>query len=316
MANYITIDGGTTNTRISLVCDFKVIDTVKYHVGAAAESKEGGLLKKAVKDGIRTVLENNNMCETDIERILASGMITSEFGLCRLEHLTAPCGKDELAEAMHEVVIEEISKIPFVFARGVKTAGESFEKLDMMRGEETELMGVSETFEAECIYVLPGSHSKLVHTDENGRICRFSTELTGEFLSAVSENTILRNSVSLKTKKINEDFLQKGYLFAKTDGINAALFKVRILDKLAGCSEEEVFSFFLGAVLMSEVENIIKADVKKVILCGKRELKVPMGMLIVAGSEKCVTIVDDAVTENASAYGVIRLYEHRKLRLG
>ena len=61
-----------------------------------------------------------------MERILASGMITSEFGLCLLEHLIAPCGMGELAASMHEVVLEDISKIPFVFARGVKTCGEEF----------------------------------------------------------------------------------------------------------------------------------------------------------------------------------------------
>ena len=34
MAVYITIDGGTTNTRISLVCDSEIKDTVKLNIGA------------------------------------------------------------------------------------------------------------------------------------------------------------------------------------------------------------------------------------------------------------------------------------------
>ncbi len=311
MANYITIDGGTTNTRISLVCDFNVIDTLKYSVGAASESKESGLLKNTVAKGITDILDRNNMCEGDVERILASGMITSEFGLCLLEHLTTPCGVRELAVAMHEVVLEDISKIPFVFARGVKTSGKKFECFDMMRGEETELMGIAEKLEADCLYVLPGSHSKLVLTDNEEKICEFSTELTGELISAVSNDTILRNSVDLNTKTIDEAYLQKGYAFAKEKGINAAFFKVRILDKLLGCSKEEIYSFFIGAALEPEIENIINSDASKIVICGKRVLKNPTAVLAGNNSSKVIEVVDDNITEHATAYGVIRLYEYK-----
>ena len=34
MANYITIDGGTTNTRISLIKDLTITDTLKFNIGA------------------------------------------------------------------------------------------------------------------------------------------------------------------------------------------------------------------------------------------------------------------------------------------
>jgi len=312
MTNYITIDGGTTNTRISLVRDFNVIDTVKYSVGAASESKESGKLKTAVKEGIEILLERNNMSSDKIERVLASGMITSEYGLCQLEHLTVPCGKDELARAMHETILDDISEIPFVFARGVKTQGDSFESIDMMRGEETELMGISETFEPECLYVLPGSHSKLVLTDSSGRILDFKTELTGELIAAVSGNTILRNSVNLSLPCDSEEYLVKGFEYARENGINAALFKVRILDKMMNCSKAETLSFFIGAALSAEVENIIASDAKRVVICGKKELKIPTAVLVTAFSDKEVETVDEIITENASAFGVIRLYEHKK----
>ena len=42
MSNYIAIDGGTTNTRINLVKDYLVTDTVSYNIGArkGIENKE------------------------------------------------------------------------------------------------------------------------------------------------------------------------------------------------------------------------------------------------------------------------------------
>lgn len=86
-------------------------------------------------------MKNNGLCETDIECILASGMITSEFGLCNLEHIKTPAGICELHNSMYKTYINEISELPFVFIRGVKTDAEVYENFDMMRGEETKLMG-------------------------------------------------------------------------------------------------------------------------------------------------------------------------------
>ena len=34
MSLYITIDGGTTNTRITIVKNKKIIDTIKLNIGA------------------------------------------------------------------------------------------------------------------------------------------------------------------------------------------------------------------------------------------------------------------------------------------
>ena len=75
MANYITIDGGTTNTRVSLVKDYEIIGTVKISLGARSgiDSKEP--LKNAIKDGIEKLLSDNDLSENDITRILAAGMI-------------------------------------------------------------------------------------------------------------------------------------------------------------------------------------------------------------------------------------------------
>ena len=310
MTNYITIDGGTTNTRINLVSDFVIKDTLKFNIGAAAGLENKELLKNTIKAGIAEILKKNNLQEKDIKRILASGMITSEGGLCNLEHLKAPCGICELANGLYETKFENISEIPFVFARGVKTLGENFSDIDMMRGEETELMGLGETIEKDSLYVLPGSHSKLVYTDEKGRIYKFTTELTGELISAISKNTILKGSIDLKPYDLNEEFLELGYTYTKENGINAALFKVRILDKLLNNKAEDVFSFFIGTILTHEIENIIKSDARKVVICGKHELREPTALLVKKHSDKKVVTVSDEVSANASTYGIIRIYEH------
>ena len=211
MSNYITVDSGTTNTRISLVRDLKVIDTLKFNVGAKNGIDNKTLLRNTIRTGIKQMLTKNNISENNITRILASGMITSEFGLCPLEHIVVPVGISELHNSMEEVVLNDISEIPFVFIRGVKTKADDMETADIMRGEETEIMGVMTSEDCECVYILPGSHSKIIQTDKSQRITGFLTMLTGELASAVAQNTILKSSVKFEFSEIDREYIIKGY---------------------------------------------------------------------------------------------------------
>lgn len=309
MRNYITIDGGTTNTRVSLVRDNCIVSVKKISVGARIGLENKELLKSELKKVIEDILSGNGLSECDIERIIASGMITSEGGLVCLEHLKTPCGIDELSKGLYETTISEVSEIPFVFIRGVKTDGDSFEDIDMMRGEETELIGLNDTMEKNCLYVMPGSHSKLCYTDEKGRITDFSTELTGELIAAVSNNTILSSSIKLNESDIDCEYLFKGYEYALKNGINSAFFKVRILDKLCQKNPDQVYSFFIGTALSSEISNIIKSQAQKIIICGKAQLKKATSMLLEKYSPKSVFVADEKMCDNAPSYGAVRIYE-------
>jgi 2-dehydro-3-deoxygalactonokinase len=66
---------------------------------------------------------------------------------------------------------------------------------DVMRGEETKLLGlVAETPDAGGVFVLPGTHSKWVQL-ARGRVTRFRTAMTGEIFDAVAEHSLLRHTL-------------------------------------------------------------------------------------------------------------------------
>ena len=77
MSLYITIDGGTTNTRINLAKNREIIDIIRLNIGARSGIENKDLLKSALKDTIKKILDTNHINEKDITCILASGMITS-----------------------------------------------------------------------------------------------------------------------------------------------------------------------------------------------------------------------------------------------
>ena len=308
MRTYITIDGGTTSTRVNLFKNGGILDTVKLNIGARIAIEDRRKYISSIKNAVSEIIFRNKA--DNVERILASGMITSEFGLCNLPHIKTPAGIDKLHEAMHEITIEEISDIPIVFMRGVKTDNKDFCDFDMMRGEETELMGIMHEKYGRCIYVLPGSHSKIIKTNNEGQIVSFSTMLTGEMIASLSQYTILKDSVDLSVNKINREYLLKGYEFAKTAGINNALFKVRILKNNFNCSKEETYGFFIGIILCDEISNILKADVETVVIGGKEQIKKAISLILREKTDKNIIEIDEKTVELSTSVGMVKIYEH------
>lgn len=308
MRTYITIDGGTTSTRISLVKDNVVCDRVRLDIGARTSITERDKYVSSIKNAIDDIIDRNNA--NDVARILASGMITSEFGLCNLPHIVAPAGIGELHETMYETTIKEISDIPFVFVRGVKIESENLSECDMMRGEETELFGILNEKYGDCVYVLPGSHSKIIRTDAHNRIVSFSTMLTGEMMAALSHGTILKDAVDITTNSLNEKYLLMGYDLAQTEGINKALFKIRILKNCFGCTKEELYSFFMGVVLCDEISKIITDDAKTVVIGGRAQIKEATALILKEKSDKKVIELDETTVNNSTCVGAVRIFEY------
>ena len=305
----ITVDGGTTNTRLSLVRNGEIIDTLKYGVGACLGCSDKEPIYRSLRNGIDELCKRNSINESDISCVIASGMITSEGGLYNLPHLIAPVTINDLASSIYKTKFSEITDIPFYLIRGVKTAYKADLSLDMMRGEETELFGLSEQIEPDSIYLLPGSHTKIIYVDSDSCISGIHTSLSGEMMNAVLNDTILKNSISFDTRgSLSHKYLISGYNFAKNHGVSAAFFKVRVIDKQISAASNECFSFFLGAALQGDVDNVITSTASRVIIGGKRELREPLSVLIRSLSSMSVIEVDDSACACASVIGAMRIY--------
>ncbi len=62
-----------------------------------------------------------------------------------------------------------------------------------MRGEETQLLGVTES-DFTGLVCIPGTHSKWIKI-EGGRVVEFSTYMTGELFSVIAQHSILAHAV-------------------------------------------------------------------------------------------------------------------------
>ena len=178
MMTILTIDTGTTNTRVSLWRGGHTLAQQSTQVGVrdTAISGSRAVLQGAVRETIKAVLAQADATADTVTLAVASGMITSALGLHEVPHLPAPAGLDDLAQGMVRVEVPEVFAKPIWFVPGVRNEVSmssllDFEAMDMMRGEEVEVMGLLEQLglNGPAMLVLPGSHTKFISLDQDER---------------------------------------------------------------------------------------------------------------------------------------------------
>ncbi len=301
----IALDGGTTNTRLTLMEDGKIVNRKKLSVGIR-DGKEA--LTAELHGGISEFLAELRMSESDIEVIAASGMVTSELGLYTVPHTVAPAGKTELKERAVRVNLPDICGIPFAFIPGVKTFADtkmSLADMDIMRGEEAETVAILDRMNLEngtVTLILPGSHMKIV-TCESGRITAFTTTMTGELSRAAAENTILKNTIGdVFFKDIDKDALKSGFALCDDIGVAAALFKLRVAGNFRGDDTRTVYSMLLGIILHDDVKAVAKKTCDTILIGGSDPFRTAY-LTLLEGAASTVAEVPEELAENAAAYG-------------
>lgn len=164
-------------------------------------------------------------------------------------------------------------------------------------------------YSEEGVYILPGSHSKIIKTDAQGRIVDFTTMLTGEMFGALSQNTILKDAVVLGDFDVDKDFLMQGYRYCLKNGVNEALFKVRILKNIFKKNPAEIYNFYMGVILCDEVGYVLAQNPPKIVIGGKKQFKESLAVLLGELTGAVVVQIGEAEVDASSSLGMIRIYE-------
>lgn len=283
----ITLDSGTTNTRAVLWDQNRqavAIATSQTGVRNTAIDGNNKKLQEAVRLCICKVLKKSRLEISDVDRIIASGMITSDIGLEEVPHVSAPADAEKLAGQMKDVLIKEVCSLPISFIPGIKNCEnlitiDNYATMDIMRGEEVESIAIMEHFPKGSPYllVLPGSHMKFVAINDKGEISGCLTTISGELLSAVTHNTVIADAVGhgfLEDGAYDQKMVLEGYRAAAKSGIGHACFLARILNRFVESDHQKIAGFVLGAVLQSDLMAVrqglpgVECDTP-VIICGK-----------------------------------------------
>lgn len=326
----ITIDGGTTNTRVALWDEDKKIKYfVKSKIGVRDVAREGNNngLKKTLRQMIQRLMEDKKLSFDNIESIYACGMLTSNVGIWELPHLPAPAGIEDYLSGIQEETIPDIIPYPICFIPGMKNRKNVFgldevDCMDMMRGEEMETIALMERFPDKAVlYVLPGSHTKFVSVNEKGQMTGCLTSMAGEILSLLTENSILADAVgkSFATTSYNQEMLFAGAKESWKSGLSRAAFLTRIVSQFVAESKEECASFLLGAVLADDIRaakdsNALAGTEKmKIVIAGKEPLSSALQQLFLQeGTFSDVHVFENSENVLLSGYGMCLIHEKRR----
>ena len=258
----IGVDWGTSSFRAyRLTADGRVIDRTTSPTGIMFV--DGGRFADVLR---RAILPWVNAGE---RHVLLSGMIGSRQGWIEAPYLPCPAGAADLAGATIPVPfdIAEVRLVPGV------TAEDAAGVPEVMRGEETQIIGALAEFGVGGVACMPGSHSKWVRV-ESGRITGFSTFMTGEAFAAFSGHTILGRMMKADAPA-DPEALRRGLArSADPGGLLRHLFGVRTLGLFGRLSDTSSASYLSGLLLGHEVRAALAAaiDAGPVVLIGDPKL--------------------------------------------
>ncbi len=180
--------------------------------------------------------------------ILLCGMVGSRQGWVEAPYLPCPAG---IADLAHSAIHVPFSRAQVRLIPGVAGADECGVP-EVMRGEETQTMGILETCEGDGLVCFPGSHSKWVHLQDSN-ISGFRTYFTGELFAAVQKCTILGRTMAGSDANTGEAFERGLARAADSGGLLHHLFGVRTLALTRQLEEHDSASYLSGLLIGHEV---------------------------------------------------------------
>jgi 2-dehydro-3-deoxygalactonokinase len=241
---YIIIDCGSTNTRLYLMDQESVADKYEIAIGVNSTVTTGNnqQLKQELTQAIEKLLEKNDLNVKQVDFAIASGMITSNLGLMEIPHLVAPVNINDFARHTVQVAGNEILPLdlPIIFIPGVKNdmgeaTWDNIRRIDLMRGEETQAIGViaSMKLTLPAIIVELGSTTKLIHINRDGAIAGSITSLSGQVYAAVRKETFINASIVNNEKKeesiFSTEILKHAYECVSKTGLLRSLLFTRFI---------------------------------------------------------------------------------------
>jgi 2-dehydro-3-deoxygalactonokinase len=179
---------------------------------------------------------------------------------------------------------------------------------DVMRGEETQLLGALALGHGDGWYVLPGTHSKWVQL-RDGCVADFATYMTGELFSLLSRHGTLAGAAAAGSAARDGDShpFERGVAAAGRSGLSNALFGCRaqvVAGRMPAAHMSEYLSGLLIGAEWHDVSRRTGGAPQRVGLIGSPELA--QRYAGVAALFGCHIDVVDSRGAQLAALGVLR----------
>jgi 2-dehydro-3-deoxygalactonokinase len=213
---------------------------------------------------------------TDVP-VMVSGMASSSIGMAEVPYATLPFPTDGSQASMQRFESRPAFRHDLFLISGVRS------EQDVMRGEETQLIGLMKLLESsghgrqDVLCIFPGTHSKHLHIQDE-KLVHFKTYMTGELFDVMRRHSILKDSVDYSAyadlPDIAVEAFQEGVRQAASSSILNTLFSVRTNQLFDKISKEENAFYLSGLLIGTELNQLKSTNEGLLILCGGSNLSV------------------------------------------
>jgi len=255
--------------------------------------------------------------EIDIAKLplVISGMAISSIGMMNMPYENLPFS---VASTTGFECRFQQNGAPILLVTGVCSTD------DLMRGEETQMIGLYHTPELNNvlphngIFVLPGTHSKHISVSDKN-IISIKTFITGELFHILRGNGTLAKSIAFQNEDRNANpdnqmaFI-KGIHESKNGSLLNNLFQVRVNDILNKLNKEQNFYYLSGLLIGSEFdylkkEPILSATNKLVVCCSPNLIPYYTTVLKELGLIEDAIFIPPALFDKATVVGQLTAYK-------
>src|SRR6266481_4087229 len=185
--------------------------------------------------------------------VLICGMAGARQGWVEAPYLRTPTRLDDL----HEGAIRIDTPGDIRILPGIAQARP--DRPDVMRGEETQLLGVTEP-DFTGLVCIPGTHSKWVSI-EAGRVVEFSTYMTGELFSVIAQHSILAHAIETAgLLAADSQPFREGLSMALAEptALTASLFRLRAAQLLGFEQRADGAARLSGLLIGTELADAVR----------------------------------------------------------
>lgn len=189
---------------------------------------------------------------------IACGMVGSRQGWREVPYLPTPTGLEQLSAGL--LALDVGAGMMLHLVPGVLETNDP-RAPDVMRGEETQVIGAASRLEGNALLVMPGTHSKWARL-RDGRLVSFRTMMTGELFALLRQHSILgrgQAEAAEATASAREAAFGGGVRAAHAHGAFARLFSTRAL-ALTGGLEPGCVPDYLSGLLIGEELRVAAAE--------------------------------------------------------
>jgi 2-dehydro-3-deoxygalactonokinase len=180
---------------------------------------------------------------------IACGMVGSRQGWVEAPYVDCPASLAALADRLVRAPQDALTIVPGLATLDV--AGVP----DVMRGEETQLLGAIDPAESGVLAVLPGTHSKWARV-ERGRVVDFTTFMTGELYGVLIEHSMLGRLAGHVPGRFARDAFARGVARGLGGGELAHdVFGARTLSLTGALASDDVADWLSGLLIGREIRG-------------------------------------------------------------